>query len=113
MSDKAIFWAGLMGAAATIPLVQMVATAATAPEIARTAKAITVKISEPNSEGSGVILRQQGDIYTVLTAAHVVKAKNVTFTIATSDGKQYRVNNSSIRRAKVDGELVAIRAIAR
>jgi tetratricopeptide (TPR) repeat protein len=108
VSDRAIFWVGLMGAAATIPIVQMVATAATAPEIARTAKAITVKISEPNSQGSGVILRQQGDVYTVLTAAHVVRAKNVSYTIATSDGKEYRVNSSSIRRATVDIDLAVI-----
>ncbi len=108
MSDKAIFWVGLMGAAATIPLVQMVATAATAPEIAQTAKAITVKISEPDSQGSGVILKHQGDVYTVLTAAHVVKAKNVTYTIATSDGKQYSVSNSSIRRAAVDIDLAVV-----
>jgi tetratricopeptide (TPR) repeat protein len=108
VSDKAIFWVGVMGAAATIPFVQMVATAATAPEIAQTAKAITVKISEPNSQGSGVILRQQGDVYTVLTAAHVVKAKNATYTIATSDGKEYRVSNSSIRRATVDIDLAVV-----
>jgi tetratricopeptide (TPR) repeat protein len=108
VSDKAIFWVGLMGAAATIPLVQVVATAATAPEIARTAKAITVKISEPNSQGSGVILKRQGDVYTVLTAAHVVKAKNVSYTIATSDGNQYRVSNSSIRRATVDIDLAVV-----
>ena len=108
MSDKAIFWVGLMGAAATIPLVQMVSTAATAPEIAQTAKAITVKISEPDSQGSGVILKHQGDVYTVLTAAHVVKAKNATYTIATPDGKQYRVSNSSIRRAAVDIDLAIV-----
>jgi tetratricopeptide (TPR) repeat protein len=108
VSDRAIFWMGLMSAAATIPLVQMAATAATAPEIAQAAKAITVKISEPNSQGSGVILKRQGDVYTVLTAAHVVKAKNVTYTIATPDGKEYRVNNSSIRRATVDIDLAAI-----
>jgi S1-C subfamily serine protease len=108
VSDKAIFWVGLMGAAATIPLVQMVATAATAPEIAQTAKAITVKISEPDSQGSGVILKHQGDVYTVLTAAHVVKAKNATYPIATPDGKQYRVSNSSIRRATVDIDLAVV-----
>ena len=67
-----------MGAAATIPLVQMAATAATAPEINKIAAAITVQITEPNSQGSGVILQRQGDVYTVLTAAHVVKSKNVT-----------------------------------
>ena len=62
MSNNAIFWAGIIGASATIPLVQTVSIAATAPEIAKTAKAITVQISEPGSQGSGVILQRQGDL---------------------------------------------------
>ena len=64
-----------MGAAATIPLVQMAATAATAPEINKIAEAITVQITEPNSQGSGVNLQHQGDVYTVLTAAMWLKVK--------------------------------------
>lgn len=109
MSNQAIFWVGLMGAAATIPIVQTLATAATAPEIARMAKAITVQISEPNSTGSGVIIQQQGDVYTVLTAAHVVRTKNVSYTISTPDGKKYQVMSDSIRRPSVDIDLAVVK----
>jgi tetratricopeptide (TPR) repeat protein len=66
MSSKISLWAGLIGIGATIALLQPnVAIAKTSVEIADTAKAITVSITEPNSVGSGVILQQQGDIYTV------------------------------------------------
>ena len=109
MSNQAIFWLGLMGATANIPIVQMAATAATTPEIAQTARAITVQISEPNSTGSGVIIQQQGDIYTVLTAAHVVRTKNVAYTISTPDGKKYQLIGSSIRRPSVDIDLVVVK----
>ncbi len=109
MSNQAIFWVGLMGAAATIPIVQMSATAATTPEIAQTAKAITVQISEPNNTGSGIIIQQQGDVYTVLTAAHVVRNKNVAYTISTSDGKKYQLIGSSIRRPSVDIDLAVVK----
>jgi S1-C subfamily serine protease len=109
VSNQAIFWAGLMGAA-TIPIVQMAAMAATTSEIAQTAKAITVQIiSDRNNTGSGVIIQQQGDVYTVLTAAHVVRAKNVAYTISTPDGKQYQLIGSSIRRPSVDIDLAVVK----
>ena len=99
-----------MGAAATIPLVQTAATAATTSEIAQTAKAITVQIiSDRNNTGSGVIIQQQGDVYTVLTAAHVVRTKNVAYTISTPDGKQYQLIGSSIRRPSVDIDLAVVK----
>ena len=109
MSNQAIFWLGLMSATATIPIVQMAATAATAPEIAKTAKAITVQITEPGSRGSGVILQRQGDIYTVLTNEHVLRAKNVPYKIVTSDGKKYQAIPSSIRLPSVDIDLAVVK----
>jgi tetratricopeptide (TPR) repeat protein/V8-like Glu-specific endopeptidase len=108
VSDKVIFWAGLMGAAA-IPLVQVVATAATAPEIAQTAKAIVVQITESGSQGSGVILQRQGNIYTVLTAAHVVKNKNIPYTISTADGQKYQAIGDSIRSPGADIDLAVVK----
>jgi tetratricopeptide (TPR) repeat protein len=107
--DKSIVWASLIGAGATIALVQPASIAATAPEIAKTAKAITVQISEPGSQGSGVILQQQGDVYTVLTAAHVVRNKGGKYTIATSDGQKYQAIDNSIRAASTDIDLAVIK----
>jgi S1-C subfamily serine protease len=97
MSSKISLWTGLIGIGATIALVQPnVASAKSSVEIAKTAKAITVLIAEPDGVGSGVILQRQGDIYTVLTAAHVVK-KKVNYKITTPDDRSYDIISSSIR----------------
>ena len=65
--------AALIGVAASIVLVQpQVAVALSPDEVGRIAKSITVRIESKNP-GSGVIIKQQGNTYTVLTAAHVVE----------------------------------------
>ena len=93
MSLRISQWVGLIGVAATIPLVQTVATAKSSVEVAETARTITVLITTPSSQGqgSGVILQREGGVYTVLTAAHVVKNK-VNYKITTPDDKQYEVS---------------------
>jgi tetratricopeptide (TPR) repeat protein len=108
MSPKISLWAGLIGIAATIPLVQTIAVAKTSVEIGETARAITVLITEPNSVGSGVILQQQGDVYTVLTAAHVVRNK-VEYQITTPDDRQYSAISSSIRTAPGNIDLAVVK----
>jgi tetratricopeptide (TPR) repeat protein len=108
MSSKISLWAGLIGIAATIPLVQTIACAKSSVEIGETAKAITVLITEPNSVGSGVIVQQQGDIYTVLTAAHVVKNK-ASYQITTSDDRKYDIISSSIRTSPGNIDLAVVK----
>ncbi len=99
----------MIGIGATIALVQPnVAVAKSSVEIAETAKAITVLISEPNSVGSGVILQRQGDIYTVLTAAHVVK-NTASYKITTPDDRSYQAISSSIRRAPGSIDLAVVK----
>jgi tetratricopeptide (TPR) repeat protein len=108
MSSRISLWVGLIGIAATIPLVQTIASAKTSVEIAKTAKAITVLIAEPDGVGSGVILQRQGDIYTVLTAAHVVKNK-VSYKITTPDDRKYDIISSSIRSAPGSIDLAVVK----
>jgi tetratricopeptide (TPR) repeat protein len=114
MSSRISLWVGLIGIAATIPLVQTIASAKTSVEIADTATAITVLITSPKDEkgfipnGSGVILQRQGDIYTVLTAAHVVKNK-VSYKITTPDDRAYEVISSSIRSAPGSVDLAVVK----
>jgi tetratricopeptide (TPR) repeat protein len=107
MSFRISLWTGIIGIGATIAIVQPVA-AKSSVEIADTAKAITVLITEPNSVGSGVILQQQGDIYTVLTAAHVVRNK-ASYKITTSDDRSYTVISNSIRSAPGSIDLAVIK----
>jgi tetratricopeptide (TPR) repeat protein len=109
MSSKISLWTGLIGIGATIALVQPnIAAAKTSVEIGETAKTITVLITEPNSVGSGVILQHQGDIYTVLTAAHVVKNK-ASYKIITPDDRSYEVISNSIRSAPGSIDLAVIK----
>jgi tetratricopeptide (TPR) repeat protein len=109
MSSKISLWTGLIGIGATIALVQPnVASAKSSVEIAKTAKAITVLIAEPDGVGSGVILQRQGDIYTVLTAAHVVK-KKVNYKITTPDDRSYDIISSSIRSAPGSIDLAVVK----
>jgi hypothetical protein len=109
MSSRISLWTGLIGVGATIALVQPnIAAAKSSVEIADTAKAITVLITEPNSVGSGVILQRQGDTYTVLTAAHVVK-NAASYKIATSDDRSYQVIPNSIRRAPGNIDLAVVK----
>jgi tetratricopeptide (TPR) repeat protein len=108
MSPRIAQWIGLIGIAATIPLVQTIATAKSSVEVAETARTITVLITSSNGQGSGVILKQEGDIYTVLTAAHVVK-KKVNYQITTPDDKQYQVMSNSIVSAPGDIDLAVVK----
>ena len=75
-------------------------------ELEAKAKQITVRIdSSSGANGSGVIIAKEGDIYTVLTAAHVVckppdkpgKCEPNTYKILTVDDKQYPVEPSTIK----------------
>ncbi|PSB57761.1 tetratricopeptide repeat-containing S1 family peptidase [Chamaesiphon polymorphus] len=108
MSSQIAQWIGLIGIAATIPLVQTVATAKSAVEVAETARTITVLITSSSGQGSGVILKHEGDIYTVLTAAHVVRQK-VSYTITTPDDRQYEVISNSIKSAPGDIDLAVVK----
>ncbi|WP_295614597.1 tetratricopeptide repeat-containing serine protease family protein, partial [Chamaesiphon sp. GL140_3_metabinner_50] len=108
MSSRISLWVGLIGVAATIPLVQTVAVAKSSVEMHRIGKAITVLITSNDGQGSGVILQHQGDIYTVLTAAHVVR-KKVNYKITTPDERQYEVISDSIQTSPGDIDLAVVK----
>jgi hypothetical protein len=113
MSFRISQWIGLIGVAATIPLVQTVAVAMDQVEIGQIATSMTILITKANGgNGSGVILQHQGDVYTVLTVAHVVKER-VSYQITTPDGRLYDVIPSSIRSASGDVDLAIIKFRAR
>ncbi len=108
MSLKISQWVGLIGVAVTIPLVQTVAVAKTSVEVGQIAKNITVLITNSSGNGSGVIIKHEGDIYTVLTASHVV-SKKVDYKITAPDNRQYEVISSSIITAPGDIDLAVIK----
>ena len=57
-------------------------------DIYKLAQSTIVRIVQDNASGSGVIINQQGQIYTVLTNWHVVATDNV-LNILTADGQMY------------------------
>jgi S1-C subfamily serine protease len=54
----------------------------------QTARAITVKVKVGRNSGSGVLLRQQGTLYTVITNRHVINAA-APYVIQTPDGRSH------------------------
>jgi serine protease Do len=60
----------------------------------RHARAITVKVLSGDDWGSGILIRQQGQRYTVITNEHVLWIGD-RFTIQTYDGKQYPAHKGS------------------
>jgi tetratricopeptide (TPR) repeat protein len=97
------------GVGISVVWVQPVALAKTAVQVNEVAQAITVKISAPSSSGSGILLQRQGDVYTVLTVAHVVKDLGASFTITAPDGKVYKPIGDSIRRYQGDVDLAVLK----
>ena len=89
-------------------------------ELEAKAKQITVRIdSSSGNNGSGIIIAKEGDIYTVLTAAHVVckppdkvgPCEPNTYKILTVNGKQYPVEPSTIKLEEgVDLAVVKFRS---
>ncbi|HEY9700944.1 MAG TPA: serine protease, partial [Allocoleopsis sp.] len=55
------------------------------------AQNITVKVHVKDSRGSGILIAKKGQVYTVLTNAHVVN-RDKPFRIQTPDGKFYNAN---------------------
>jgi tetratricopeptide (TPR) repeat protein/S1-C subfamily serine protease len=89
-------------------------------ELEQKAKQITVRIdSSSGANGSGVIIAKEGDIYTVLTAAHVLCEREdatklcggFNYQILSPNGKQYAVEKSSIKLEEgVDLAVVKFRS---
>ena len=78
---------------------QASAQAQSAQTVGRVAKAITVRI-EGATQGSGVIVKREGNRYTVLTAWHVVSGQRPgeELDVYTPDGQFHSVEQGSIQR---------------
>jgi serine protease DegQ len=56
-------------------------------DLQRYAQTITVKVMSDNFLGSGIIIQKQGNIYTILTNAHVIRAGSAPYRVQTNDGR--------------------------
>ena len=84
------------GTVATIALVQpQIVTALPSSQVEQIAKSITVRI-ESQTPGSGVLIKRNGNTYTVLTAAHVVATED-EYEVVTPDRQRHLVNYKTVR----------------
>jgi S1-C subfamily serine protease len=98
------------GVGISVGLASPMALASKSPvEINDTAQAISVKIAHGEGNGSGILLQKQGDVYTVLTAAHVVRDLRASFKITAADDREYRPIDGSIRRYPGDVDLAVLK----
>ncbi len=90
---------GITTATTAVVLQQGPVVAQDASAVARIATAITVRI-EGATQGSGVIVKKEGNRYTVLTAWHVVEGNRPgeELAIFTPDGKEHQLEQGSIER---------------
>ncbi|NJR75841.1 MAG: trypsin-like peptidase domain-containing protein [Scytonema sp. CRU_2_7] len=58
-------------------------------ELQHLAKSITVKVLAGGFLGSGILIKEQGSIYTVMTNAHVMISGDPPYRIQTPDGRMY------------------------
>lgn len=82
---------GTAAVAAIVINISTVANAKTAQEVAEIAIPITVQINSNLGDGSGVIIAENGNIYTVLTVNHVVEDSTIKYSIRTNLEKDYSV----------------------
>ncbi|MCP6758063.1 MAG: serine protease [Fischerella sp. CENA71] len=62
-------------------------------QIRRNAKLITVKVISKEFLGTGILLKKQDSVYTVLTNAHVLRADDPPYRIQTPDGRSWSANS--------------------
>jgi tetratricopeptide (TPR) repeat protein/V8-like Glu-specific endopeptidase len=92
--------AALIGTSiALIASYNQTANALTAPEVAKIAKQVTVRIEYQvkgeKRQGSGFIVKKTDETYYVVTAYHVVSAET-KYTLITPDGERYNLDSNKI-----------------
>lgn len=95
----------VLGVAAIVATPLQSAQALNATEVGTIAEAVTVRIDGQNP-GSGVIIKRQGNVYTVLTAAHVVATED-GYDVVTPDDQLHELDYSKVKKLpNVDLALV-------
>jgi tetratricopeptide (TPR) repeat protein len=77
------------------------AKAISSAEVAQIAQSITVKLENPGNreQGSGIIIKKDGDTYYVLTAFHVVE-KTGKYTLIAPDEQEYQINYQTVKKGE-------------
>ncbi|MDZ7957250.1 MAG: serine protease [Aulosira sp. DedQUE10] len=86
--------------------VSQTSTALSPEQLQLLAKTITVKISAKELLGSGTLLQKKGQVYTVITNAHVLRTAKPTYQIQTPDGRVFQA--SVLQLAEFQKEDLAV-----
>ena len=105
MKINYVLCAALIGT--SVALVQPQVLALSSQEVNKIAAQITVQIESEKSPGTGIIVKQDGNTYTVLTCNHVV-AQAGTYTIVTPDGARYPIDYKSVKKLKSGLDLATV-----
>jgi hypothetical protein len=97
MNYKYTFPAALIGVSIALVQPQVARAICSNDQVDTIGKEITVLI-DSDSPGSGVIIKQTGNTYTVITAYHVVKNSNLKYQIVTPDNQRYQLNYQTVKR---------------
>ncbi|MFW6357849.1 MAG: trypsin-like peptidase domain-containing protein, partial [Chroococcales cyanobacterium] len=74
------------------------------PEVEKVAERITVRVIVGENQGSGTIIKREGELYTVLTNRHVIELGD-SYTIQTLDGKTH---SAQLRTANTGYDLALL-----
>lgn len=95
----------LIGVGLSVMSMQLTVMAKSPTEVNRVAQAITVRVDQ----GSGIVIKKEENIYTVLTAAHVAFGEFsdavIVQTVTTADEKQHQIIDGSVKKLAVDMDL--------
>lgn len=91
--------AAFVGVSAALVVINLTsAIALTSAEVNKIARSVTVRIVSSSGSGSGVLIRQEGKTYTLLTAAHVLANKTTAvYEVITPDAQRYTLDQKSIK----------------
>ncbi len=90
--------AALAGLTAVVMVIQVPgAVAISEADVNAIAKQVTVRLVNGEILGSGVLVRRQGNRYTILTAAHVL-AETDNHEVITEDGQRYPLVPGSLQK---------------
>jgi len=86
------------------------AKALSSTEVGKIAEGITVLIDykDNSGNGSGVIIKKQGNTYTVLTAAHVVANPKFKYEIVGNENQRYPLNYSTVKKLPNQLDLAVV-----
>ncbi|MFN7416306.1 MAG: tetratricopeptide repeat-containing serine protease family protein [Dolichospermum sp.] len=82
-------------------------------EVDEIAQKITVLIDINNKDnGSGILIKQEGNTYTVLTAFHNVKNTSLKYTIITPDEQRYPIQGENIKPLGKGIDLAVVKFVS-